>query len=748
MPVEVHAPCGFGKTELLRSIAESEVGPDGRRLAIPRVYFEVGAKTSGDVLYLLVHKLYATDAPVKLSRAECARLVSGSRALLLLDDVPADPSFAGSLVDELPGCGLVFAGERPVLGGRATPLPLAGLSEEAALNLLSRDLGRRIHDHELPLARRLVTAVDGSPLQLRQAAALEREDPRRFGLDRLAAIAERDAAALDRYCFGQMSEGERRALAVLAAVGGAGLPPAVIGAMGDIAYVADFLAVLHGRGVVERADDRFGLPVCRAESFWPTLSRYVQLASAVRALADWIRSMDPTGPTAGSAVEAAVGLLGVAGERREWALVVRLVKVAEPVLFAQGRWEDWRKALDQGIDAAQQLGDRASEAFLTHQKGTLEYAEDRAEEAYRLLSRALELRSLAGDGQDPELTRHNLAIVSPPAGAGTRAWRQRARKTLTYVGTALAVIALVVGVQQGVSALLGRGSPGSGSSSPPTGTDVGTGQSGDNDNGGNENGQTSVGQDGQTSVGQDGQTSVGQDGQTSVGQIGQTTDGLGKKPTAKITPPTELTIAETTVGEQTSSDTVTLTNIGDAALSVQTAAITGPDATEFTVADVDCADASLEPQESCTLAVTFAPQTVGIKSATLTIPHSALTSPAQLTLTASAVERPDLLISAVEFTDGNESATITVHNDGGSEAPASLTAGTFDGVPLDSRPTGPIPAHGNTKVTFSLPEGCAEGCYYSVAADSDKKITELNEENNVKAIYPPRLTALGPTGGG
>ncbi|MEU9290797.1 choice-of-anchor D domain-containing protein [Streptomyces sp. NPDC048275] len=747
MPVEVHAPCGFGKTELLRSIAESEIGPDGRSLAIPRVYFEVGAKTSGDVLYLLVHKLYATDAPVKLSRAECARLVSGSRALLLLDDVPADPSFAGSLVDELPGCGLVFAGERPVLGGRATPLPLAGLSEEAALNLLSRDLGRRIHDHELPLARRLVTAVGGSPLQLRQAAALEREDPRRFGLDRLAAIAERDAAALDRYCFGQMSEGERRALAVLAAVGGAGLPPAVVGAMGDIAYVSEFLAVLHGRGVVERDDDRFGLPVCRAESYWPTLARYVQLASAVRALADWILSMDPTGPTAGSAVEAAVGLLGVAGERREWALVVRLVKVAEPVLFAQGRWEDWRQALDQGIDAAQRLGDRASEAFLTHQKGTLEYAEDRAEEAYRLLNRALELRSLAGAGQDPELTRHNLAIVSPPAGAETRVWRQRVRKTLTYVGTALAVIALVVGVQQGVSALLDRGSPGSGPSSTPSVTDGGTGESGDGDNGGNENGrtsvgqdgQTSVGQDGQTSVGQDGQTSVGQDGQTSVGQIGQTTEGPGKKPTAEITPRTELTIAETTVGEETLSDTVTLANIGDAALSVEAAAITGPDATEFTVADVDCADASLAPQESCTLAVTFAPQTAGAKTATLTIPHTASTSPARLTLTASAVGLlPDLSVSAVTF-DGTV-ATVTVRNDGDGDAPESWTAGTFGATVLDSQLTEPIPAGGTTTVTFSVPRGCSGGScsYYSVTVDSTEAFVESDDENNAYTYTRPR----------
>jgi hypothetical protein len=98
MPVEVYAPCGFGKTEVLRSIAESEVGPDGRRLAIPRIYFEVGAKKSGDVLHMLVDRLYATDAPVpvKLSRSQCARLVSGSRALLLLDDVPADSSLVHS----------------------------------------------------------------------------------------------------------------------------------------------------------------------------------------------------------------------------------------------------------------------------------------------------------------------------------------------------------------------------------------------------------------------------------------------------------------------------------------------------------------------------------------------------------------------------------------------------------------------------------------------------------------------------
>jgi archaellum component FlaF (FlaF/FlaG flagellin family) len=747
MPVEVYAPCGFGKTEVLRSIAESEVGPDGRRLAIPRIYFEVGAKKSGDVLHMLVDRLYATDAPVpvKLSRSQCARLVSGSRALLLLDDVPADSSLAGSLVEELPGCGLVFAGERPVLGDRAVRLPLAGLSEEAALNLLSRDLGRQLLDHELPSARRLVTAVGGSPLQLRQAAALEREGPERFGLDRLADIAERDAGALDRHCFGRMSEGERRALAVLAAVGGARLPTAMIGAMGDIAYVADFLAALHGRGVVEADADRFGMPVCRAESYWPTLSRYVQLAASVRALADWILSMDPTGPTAGSAVEAAVGLLGVAGEQREWALVVRLVKVAEPVLFVQGRWEDWRQALDQGIDAAQRLGDTASEAFLTHQKGTLEYAEDRAEEAYRLLNRALELRRLAGGGQDAELTRHNLALVSPAAGDGSRAWRGRVRKTLTYVGTALAVIALVVGVQQGVSALLGRGSPGSGPSPSPSPVISigGTGQPGGNDNGGNDNGGNDNGgsQNGQTSQGQaiQGQTNQGQtnQGQTNQGQTtrGQTTQGQGRTPAAKINP-TKMTIAETTLGGRTTSTPVTVTNIGDAELSVRAAGITGTDAADFTVAEDGCAGENLAPAQSCTVTVAFSPQAVGTRTAALTIPHSASGSPAKVSLTASAVGA-DLIATTLAYESEGELATITVRNNGSANAPATLTAVTLGGKVLVPAATDPIFAHDDTTVTVDVPRACwGGGCSYSVEVDSAKAVAESDETNNVLASAP------------
>jgi hypothetical protein len=52
---------------------------------------------------------------------------------------------------------------------------------------------------------------------------------------------------------------------------------------------------------------------------------------------------------------------------------------AERVLFLAGRWEAWHHTLGQGLNAARASGDRAAEAFLAHQQGTLAFCQDQLE---------------------------------------------------------------------------------------------------------------------------------------------------------------------------------------------------------------------------------------------------------------------------------------------------------------------------------------------------------------------------------
>ncbi|MCF3104737.1 hypothetical protein IPZ58_24550 [Streptomyces roseoverticillatus] len=471
-PVEFHGPCGFGKTSLLRNIASG-----GRRSAFVRV----GRSPLEDVLQLLVDALYVSTGPepVKYSAPVCRQLVRHSRALIVLDEVPPGSRIPRQLADALPGCVLLVGGEQPVLGGgAATSRPLTGLSQDAAFDLFVRSLGRTVRDAELPVVRRLLEAVRGRPLSVRQAAALVRAG---HPVEAVAERAARGVHELDRMSAGRLSGQERKALAVLAIVAGTLVPGNWVAAAGDIAYAAQTLLSLHERGLVERPeDDRFGLPVCLQDSVRDLLLDAVSLSAAVNGLADWLdNALDGEAHGLSGALEGAegvVGLLGFAAERAEWRAVIRLAKIAEAALFAGRRWQQWKDVLEQGEDAARRIGDQASEALFTHQLGTVAYAEDRPEEAASRLRHALQLRVTLGDTAGAELTRENLAYVEasgPDRGGGPGPARPNLlRRGLLWLAALAAVVVVVAAVRAAVAGA-GGGDPSPGPQQRSSGPVVG-----------------------------------------------------------------------------------------------------------------------------------------------------------------------------------------------------------------------------------------------------------------------------------
>jgi hypothetical protein len=329
----------------------------------------------------------------------------------VLDDVTLRPSQLAQVLDALPGCGIVLGTDRPLLGRRGRSIPLPGLANPTALELLRRDLGRELSGPERVDAERLCELVDGQPLHLRQAAALVREGRHSFA--DLARRADGDVFALDRLSVNGLAEQERRVLAALALAAGALLPTDLVGVLTDLGNVAGMLDSLHRRGLAEQEDDRFGLPVCHAEDYRALLLRYLGLADAARELATWVQRQGWSSQQAQSAASAALSIIGYAAERGEWGAVVRLVEVIEPVLALAGHWQAWRDVLEQGVEAAQAVGDLAAEAHLTHQLGTLEFALDRLDRAGELWQRALGLREELGDQAGAAVTRANLALLAP-----------------------------------------------------------------------------------------------------------------------------------------------------------------------------------------------------------------------------------------------------------------------------------------------------------------------------------------------
>ena len=89
----------------------------------------------------------------------------------------------------------------------------------------------------------------------------------------------------------------------------------------------------------------------------------------------------------------------------------------------------------------------------------------------------------------------------------------------------------------------------------------------------------------------------------------------------------------------TAAKDVVVTNSGSADLAISAVNVTGTDAAVFSAAG-DCSSVSLQPQDSCTVTVTFRPTTVGKKSAALRFTNNARNSPQTVALSGAGVPAP------------------------------------------------------------------------------------------------------------
>jgi hypothetical protein len=451
LPIEFYAPCGYGKSTLLREIAAQAPA----RLGVPGVYLDAKQDGPADLLQRVVHALYATDGPVRPTPAQCAQLLAQATPMVVLDDVVWGPDELAYLLPALSGCGVVLGCDQPRIGRRGMSQLLPGLSDDAALALVGRDLGRPLTGAELPELRRLAAAVEGQPLRLRQAAALVRTGE--HSLAALAGSAEQGPTVLNRLSVNPLARTERRVLAVLALLGGALLPVDLVSVLSNASQVVQALAELRDRGLIEHRDDRFGLPVCRVPGYRELISDNLDLAGAIRDIVGWLGQRNPGGEDSLSLVNGVVSLIGYAAERRDWDGVARLVRVAEPILTLAGRWETCRHILDIGIQAANTTGDAAAEALFHHQQGTLAQCLGQADTAQQQLSRALQLRHQLSDHAGAAVTQHNLRQLAgpptpptpPPAPPASPKPNHRPRLAVA-VTAVLAILALAVGIGVGV----------------------------------------------------------------------------------------------------------------------------------------------------------------------------------------------------------------------------------------------------------------------------------------------------------
>jgi hypothetical protein len=123
--------------------------------------------------------------------------------------------------------------------------------------------------------------------------------------------------------------------------------------------------------------------------------------------------------------------------------------------------------------------------------------------------------------------------------------------------------------------------------------------------------------------------------------------------------PTSLSFSQT-VNTTSSAQTVTVSNTGNATLTVSGVSLTGADATQFSQTN-NCS--SVAAGSSCTISVTFNPTSAGSKSASISISHNASGSPTTSSLVgtgiAAGVASPVISVSPTSISFGSQAVNAT-----------------------------------------------------------------------------------------
>jgi uncharacterized protein (TIGR03382 family) len=189
-------------------------------------------------------------------------------------------------------------------------------------------------------------------------------------------------------------------------------------------------------------------------------------------------------------------------------------------------------------------------------------------------------------------------------------------------------------------------------------------------------------------------------------------------PAASVSP-ASLSFAATTVGQSASALSTTLSNTGNAALTVGTISLSGTAAGDYAISGGTCANgATLAAGASCTVQVGFTPSASGTRSASLVIAHNATGGSSTVTLagTGNAVPQATIALSANAIDFGalvsgtpSPARSVTVSNSG-------QAALTFSSITVGGANAGVFSLGGTCSTATSVPAGGS--CTVTVTANS------------------------------
>jgi hypothetical protein len=146
--------------------------------------------------------------------------------------------------------------------------------------------------------------------------------------------------------------------------------------------------------------------------------------------------------------------------------------------------------------------------------------------------------------------------------------------------------------------------------------------------------------------------------------------------------PTHLSLGSLNVGTASAAQAVTLSNTGNAALTITSIAVMGANAGDF--AQTNTCGSSVAAAANCTISVTFTPSASGARTASLSITDNASGSPQTVSLTGTG-NGPVASLSATSLSFGNQpydgtsaAQTVTLSNAG--NAALSITSIAITGT--------------------------------------------------------------------
>jgi hypothetical protein len=226
--------------------------------------------------------------------------------------------------------------------------------------------------------------------------------------------------------------------------------------------------------------------------------------------------------------------------------------------------------------------------------------------------------------------------------------------------------------------------------------------------------------------------------------------GTGTGPTASLSPTSLPAFSSQNVDTSSKPQTLTLTNSGNADLVITGMAISGTDGPDFSQTNT-CAS-SVAAGVSCTINVTFKPNSAGLRTATLTVTDNSngeagSTQAAILTGTGTA---PEVSLTPASVSFGGENvgtassaSTVTLTNNGNASlAISGLAISGSAGKDFAIEPSSTC----STKTAVAAGKNCAVSLLFTPSAAGTRSATLTITDNANDARAGTQTVALSGTG--